>query len=131
MVIRPRAVWPGVNGPSILTPNHLPNSAASVSAFQTRARGAFNVTRFSIRSVLDICATSWLHVIPQLPVDMQPYGCSSAVLQVLRPEQLVVGTDALTVDLFGGCAKAQQQILDERERDFTFAGVDGVGAGGA
>src|SRR4029453_4034281 len=47
----PRKRAPATKGPSNLTPNHSPNSFASVRAFQTRAREAISSTRFSIRSV--------------------------------------------------------------------------------
>ena len=44
-------------------------------------------------------------------------------------EQLAVGAGALAIDLFGGRTETRQQIFDEGQGDFAFAGVDGVGAG--
>ena len=81
----PRNAAPASNGPSSLTPNQFPNSSAFVSAFHTRARGAFNMIRFSIRSLVatDMCnllvahhtrcfrgfATSRLHMMRRPPVE--------------------------------------------------------------
>src|SRR5438046_84607 len=51
-VILPRRVAPSAKAPSSCTRNHAPNSWASVSARQTRDRGARSRMDFSIRSVL-------------------------------------------------------------------------------
>ena len=53
-VILPVSRAPSANGPSKATPNQLPNSFASLTARQTRSRGARRRIVFSIRSVL-IC----------------------------------------------------------------------------
>ena len=58
------------------TRNQVPNSSASVSARQTRDRGARSRIFFSMRSVFVVCATSWLHVTGS-PPEMQPLGCPS------------------------------------------------------
>src|SRR5882762_278881 len=52
MAILPRIGLPGVNAPSSLTRNHVPNSCAFERARHTRLRGARSTTRFSIRSVV-------------------------------------------------------------------------------
>src|ERR1041384_2091095 len=50
-VILPLTSAPGAKGDSSVTPNHWLNCATSVMARQTRERGAFSTTDFSMRSV--------------------------------------------------------------------------------
>src|SRR5262245_33079333 len=73
----PRTLLPTANAPSSFTPNHELNSRVSVSARQTRARGARSTISFSILSV-DVMCNLQVAYTPRR-TDMQPKSC------LLRP----------------------------------------------
>src|SRR5262245_55174380 len=80
--IRPVTRAPATKGPSNWTPNQVPNSFASLTARQTRSRGAFSRAFFSMRSVCEmlsvgvICNLQVAYVtVP--PLDLQPKSCMS------------------------------------------------------
>src|SRR5437870_361403 len=81
-VILPRMVAPSAKAPSSFTPNHAPNSRASVSARQTRDRGARNRMDFSIRSVLVTVGNLLVAVIQRLAAQRNP-GVALVRLRVL------------------------------------------------
>src|SRR4051794_2224022 len=120
----PVTQFPATKGPSKRTPNHRPNSWASLIARQTRWSGACNRTSFSIRSELMCnllvaqqpnrascgCATIWLHQMgsrgrssarPAPPVDYQ-----GGVLRGLLFPAEVTGTGN-EVDPAGGDAVSE------------------------
>src|SRR6266487_2209227 len=72
----PRRSAPGANGPSNFMPNQVPNSSASVSARQTRARGARSRIVFSMRSVTTTDIRNLLvAIVTRQHVVWQPDGC--------------------------------------------------------
>src|SRR5436309_2318965 len=93
----PDAGAPGLNGPSNFTPNHWPNSCASVSAFHTRARGARSSTFFSIRSATSTGICNLLvAILAQEDPEMQPIGCSTS-WEAAGEARRVVGVAAALV----------------------------------
>src|ERR1043166_8976822 len=70
----PRETCPGMNGSSILTRNHSPNSRWSVRARQTRDTGAFSSIRFSMTSLMRNLLVA--HLGSGSHVVMQPFCCA-------------------------------------------------------
>src|SRR4029450_4425545 len=73
-VITPVTDFPATNGPSTRTPNHWPNSSASLIARQTRSSGARRTTCFSIRSIL-MCNLLVAYHASVVRCESQPFGC--------------------------------------------------------
>src|SRR5436190_24205384 len=84
----PRIGAPGENGRSNSTPNHLPNSWASVMARQTRARGARSRIFFSTRSVL----VTDIRNLQVAVVYTRPRHLATSRLQIAWPRQAVPAT---------------------------------------
>src|SRR5215831_10388861 len=83
---------PGANAAENFTPNQVPNSCASVSARQTRERGACSRTFLVMVSVLttvDICNLQVAHATATLK-EMQPFGCIMALAEGCRPHAILL-----------------------------------------
>src|SRR5438034_689317 len=108
----PDAGAPGLNGPSNFTPNHWPNSCASLSAFHTRARGARSSTFFSIRSATSTGICNLLvAILTQEDPEMQPIGCSTS-WHAAGEARRVVGVAAALVFRDLGIAAERACLVD-------------------